>query len=193
MSLFDLLFIVCFLASVVTLLSVVILALRGRFAHSLALLKRWTLCALVYFAIVIVSSIFWTRTVLQPGEPRCFDDWCIAVDGATHQPSAAGDTCTVELRVFSRARRVSQRELNVIVYLTDDRGNRYDPEALPSDVPFSTFLGPEQSVPLTRRFTLPAGARNPALVITHSGGFPIGWFIIGYETWFHPPTLVRLP
>jgi hypothetical protein len=29
-------------------------------------------------------------------------------------------------------------------------------------------------------------------VIAHEGGFPIGWFIIGYDTWFRKPPLAPL-
>jgi len=29
-------------------------------------------------------------------------------------------------------------------------------------------------------------------VIRHESGFPIGWFIIGYPTWFGKPEMVRL-
>jgi len=31
------------------------------------------------------------------------------------------------------------------------------------------------------------------VVFAHEGGFPIAWFIIGYDTWFRKPTLVQLP
>lgn len=58
MSLFDLLFIACFLATVVTLLSVGVIALRGFGARALALLRTWAFCAAVYFAIVIGASLF---------------------------------------------------------------------------------------------------------------------------------------
>jgi hypothetical protein len=30
-------------------------------------------------------------------------------------------------------------------------------------------------------------------VIAHEGGFPIGWLIIGYDTWFRKAPLVKLP
>ena len=56
----------------------------------------------------------------------------------------------------------------------------------------SVQLGPQESVTAKRSFKVSADARELGLVIDHEGGFPIGWFILGYETWFHKPTIVRL-
>jgi len=39
-----------------------------------------------------------------------------------------------------------------------------------------------------RSFLLPAGAGDVGIVIAHQGGFPIGWFVVGYDTWFRKPT-----
>ena len=193
MSLFDLLFIVLFLAAVVTLLIAASFAIRGRGVRAIALLRRLCICAGAYFGIIAVTSIFLPRTVLHVGDPRCFDDWCIAVDNASRQPAGDHAAYTVTLRLFSTARRVSQREKDVAVYLVDDRGRRYDPAPSQSDVPFSVQLGPQESVKSTRVFDVPADAHSPGVVIAHEGGFPIGWFIIGYETWFRKPAIVRLP
>jgi hypothetical protein len=96
------------------------------------------------------------------------------------------------LRLASRARRISQRELNLAIYLTDRDNRRYEATPQPSDVRFSTLLGPGESVELTRLFVVPAPARDLSLVITHEGGFPIGWLIIDYDTWFRKRPLVLL-
>ena len=91
----------------------------------------------------------------------------------------------------SRARRISQRENNLRVYMTDGRDARYDPiDAAPA--PFNVLLGPQESVTVRRTFQVPADAKDIGLVITHQGGFPIGWFIIGYDTWFRKPALIEL-
>ncbi|HUE20978.1 MAG TPA: hypothetical protein VMQ86_04810 [Bryobacteraceae bacterium] len=192
-SLFDLLFIVIFLATVVTLLSVASFAVRGQGARALAILRRLCFCAGAYLGVVVLTSVFWPRTVLQVGEQRCFDDWCMAVAGASRQSTGAGTSYLVTFRLSSTARRVSQRENNIAVYLTDSRNRRYGPVPKQSDVPFNVQLGPQESVTATRVFEVPNDAREPGLVIAHEGGFPIGRFIIGYETWFHKPAIVRLP
>jgi hypothetical protein len=192
MSLFDLLFIAVFLATVVTLLSAAFLAMRGRRSSALVLLRGCCICVGVYLGIVVLASAFWPRRVLQVGEHRCYDDWCIAVENASRQASRGGVNYLITLRLSSTARRVAQRENDVVIYLTDDRGRRYDPIPDRSAVPLNVQLGPQESVTATRSFEIPADAREPGLVIAHEGGFPIGWFIIGYETWFHKPTIVRL-
>jgi len=192
-SIFDLLFIVLFLATAATVLSAAILAMRGRGARACAILRRLGICAGVYFGIIAITSLWLPRTVLRMGAPRCFDDWCIAVENASRQPAGERAAYTVSLRVFSTARRISQRENDVAVYLADDRGHRYDPVPNPSEVPLNVRLGPQESVTATRVFEVPADAHDPGVVIAHEGGFPIGWFIIGYETWFRKPVIVRLP
>lgn len=192
MSVFDLLFIAVFLTSAVTLLSAAILALRGRGTGALVLLRRWCICAGAYLGIVVLSSVFWPRKVLEVGERRCFDDWCIGVENASRREAQGGVTYRVTLRLSSSALRVTQRENNVVVYLADPRGRRYDPVPDPSTLGLNVQLGPQESVQTTRSFRVPADARELGLVIDHEGGFPIGWFILGDETWFHKPTIVRL-
>ncbi len=193
MGLFDLLFIVLFLATVAMAISAAVLAIRGRRARALALLRGWLIGAAAYIGLVAVTSLFWPRRVSQIGEQRCFDDWCITVENATRRPVGSQAVYTVNLRVSSTARRVTQRELGVVVYLTDDRGRRYDAVPDKAELPFSMQLGPGDSAAATRVFEVPGDAQPLGLVIAHEGGFPIGWFILGYETWFHKPTIVRLP
>lgn len=193
MSVFDLLFIAIFLATLVALLRAAFFAIRGQRASALALLRRCCLCAASYLGIVVLASVFWPRSVMQVGDQRCFDDWCIAVENASRKPVGGGVSYIVTLRLSSRARRVSQRENGMVVYLADNRGRRYDATPNMSAVPLDVQLGPQESTTTTRIFEIPADAHEPGLVITHQGGFPIGWFIVGYETWFHKAALVRLP
>ena len=193
LTIFDLLFIVLFLTAAGTLLYIAILAISGRGARARVVLRRFGICAGAYFAILVSASVFWPRTVLRVGERRCFDDWCIGVNSAGRQPADGPDAYLVRLQLSSTALRVTQRENNVIVYMSDDSGRRYDPMPGKSDVPINVQLGPGESRAAARVFEVPAGARDLGLVIDHEGGFPIGWFIIGDETWFHKPTIVRLP
>jgi hypothetical protein len=39
---------------------------------------------------------------------------------------------------------------------------------------------------------VPVEAFDVGIVISHEGGFPIGWFIVGYNTWFRKPPAARL-
>ena len=188
MGLFDLLFLVLTLATLISLVAAAALAFARRTAQALRILRRLVIGAVVYFAVVIAVSLFAPRRVLRLGETQCFDDWCVAATSF----NANGSSYVVHLRISSRARGISQRELNLAVYLTDRGNRRYEPVPQPSDIPFSTLLEPGQSIDLTRLFVVPPPTRDLGLVITHEGGFPIGWFIIDYDTWFRKPPLVPL-
>jgi hypothetical protein len=191
MQLSDLVFILLFLTAVVTLLAAVWFALRRQFARSRRILFRLSAGAAIYMAIVVVTSLVLPRRVLSVGDPQCFDDWCVSIPAFRRVPETNRVAYGVDLRLFSRARRVSQRERNLAVYLTDNRGRRYDPVADQNAAALDVLLGPQESVVVSRSFAVPTEAQDVGAVVTHEGGFPIGWFIIGYDTWFRKPPIVR--
>jgi len=98
----------------------------------------------------------------------------------------------VEMELSNRGRRVSQRENNLVAYLTDDQGRRYDPIRDNNYVALNALLRPNESAVVSRSFLVPEGVKGVGAVITHQGGFPIGWFIIGYDAWFQKPPFVPL-
>lgn len=191
MSVFDLLFILLFLTAVVTLIAAAWCAVRGDFQLAGVLLGRLAAGAAVYMAVVIGVSCFGTRRVLGLKAPQCFDDWCVAIDGVDRAVAGSEARYDVAVRVFSRAKRISQREKNLVVYLTDDRGVRYDPVADRAARGFDVLLGPGESAVVHREFVTPASAQGIGVVAAHEGGFPIGHLIIGYDTWFKKPPLIR--
>jgi hypothetical protein len=193
MKLTDLLFIVLFLVAVGTLFTAGWFAVRGQFRRARGILLRLLAGAAAYMLVVVAVSLILPQRAVELGEPQCFDDWCVAVDGYKRLPEGDHAEYRVDLRLSSRARRVSQRENNLAVYLTDQQGRRYDPVADESQVPFNTLLGPQESVVASRSFVVPGDAGEVGAVVAHEGGFPIGWFIIGYDTWFRKPPLVKLP
>ncbi len=192
MNLFDLLFLAVLAACLISLLAAVTLLFQKRFARARRVLARLVACAAAYMAVVIVVSAVLPRDTVEPGGTRCFDDWCIGVAAVDRIPRAADVEYRVDFRLSSRALRVAQREKNLAVYLTDESGRRYAAESSARATPFSVLLQPRESVLVSRSFLVPSGAREIALVMVHEGGFPIGWFIIGYSTWFRKPPLVRL-
>jgi len=191
LSIFDLLFILVVLTSAATLLVALTAALRGHFNRAGKILRNWAICAAAYIAIAFLVSFLLPRRVLNLHDLQCSDDWCIAVENVTRTPAAPEISVHIELRLSSRARRVSQRENGIIVYLTDDRGRRYHPAPDPSAIPFNVLLEPGQSVIASRSFKVPGDAVSLNLVVTHEGGFPIGRFIIGRSP-FDKSTVVRL-
>jgi hypothetical protein len=191
MSIFDLLFIVLFLASVVTLLTAAVLALRGQRSRAVRTLRNFAICFAIYMAVVFAVALATPRRVYAVGEDRCFDDWCIAVEAADRAPAPEGILYTVALRLSSHAGRVSQREKGVRVYLTDDRGRRFDPIPDPAATPFDVLLAPGQAVRAKRAFLVPPDAHDVGLALSHEGP---GWLIIGDDgNPLHKHAVVRLP
>ena len=192
MSLFDLLFILFFLAAVGTLLFAAWLALRRRLARARLILFRLVVSAVAYMAIVITVSLLSPRHIVKLGDPQCFDDICVAIAGFERAPERDSIRYRVDVKLSSRARRVAQRENNLAVYLIDSRGQRFNAIANQSAAPFNALLGPGESAIASRSFVVPDQAAGVSAVIAHEGGFPIAWFIIGYDAWFRPPPLIPL-
>ena len=132
MSIFDLLFIVAFLTSVVTLATAAISAIRGRRAQALKILGVYAICAGAYLATGLTVSFLKPQRMIAAGDPWCFDDWCLTVDKVVRTPASSQISYDVQLRISSRARRVTQRAAGAWIYLIDGQGHRYSPEPDPS-------------------------------------------------------------
>jgi hypothetical protein len=194
-TIFDLLFIAVFFASLATLITAAIAALRGRRAQALMTLRKLGICAIAYLAIVVVVALFSPQRVLNVGDRWCFDDWCLSVENVTRTPAPPLVSYNVSLRIFSQARRVSQRAKGAWIYVIDQRGNRYAPQPDPSAAPLDVLLQPGESIATSRLFKLPADAGGLGLITGHGGPgcFP-GCFIIGDNaSFFHKRAFVRLP
>ncbi|HEX9458286.1 MAG TPA: hypothetical protein VGA84_04030 [Thermoanaerobaculia bacterium] len=206
MSLFDLLFLVCFAAAVVTIGRIAYLALRGRLRAARTTLIRLLACIAAYMLVLIGFSLAEPRKEIPIGEPRCFDDWCITVEQAARQKAigatnAAGTFCVITLRVSSRAKRSPQRETDIDIYLIDDLGRRIGispsgqaalTQAGLAGEPLTSFAAPGASFQSRLAFDVPPDARYLGLVKASHGWFP-GSLIIGDPgSWLHRPTVTPL-
>lgn len=187
---FDLLFIVLLLGAAAVLVSALVAALRGNHATASRRLRSCALAAAGYMALVAVVSLVTPRAALTVGEPQCSDDWCIAVQGTTPRGDRA---IAVTFRLSSRARRVTQRERFVVVYLRDSMGRRYDPDPAPDQSPFDVALGPGASVNTERVFRVPPGARGLGVIVTREGDVPFPRCCIIGTGIFHKDPIVVLP
>ena len=189
MTIFEPLFLLLVLAAAIVVVRAVVAILRGRGADARRTLTRLGITATIYMLVVLAVSVATPRRTYRVGDTQCFDDWCIAVTTATRSTPTS---VTVGLRLSSRAKRVSQRELGTVVYLTDAAGHRYDPVADSSAAPLDALLRPGEALQTQRTFVVASDARGLGLVYTREGGFPIGFFIIGENEWAHGPPLVQL-
>ena len=188
MEVFDLVFILCFISAVIVMVWAAVTAMLGHHGEALAKLRKLGIGVAIYMAIVLAAALAIPRQVYHLADTRCFDDWCIAVTDFTRTPKSV----KVELRLSSRARRVPQGEKGTIAYLVDSQGHRYDADPASVTIPFDTLLQPGESVVARRFFAVCEKAQGLNLIYTHEGGFPIGSFIIGQNTWFHGPPIVQL-
>lgn len=196
MSLLDLLFIAAFLATVGTLIVAATFAIRRQGARALRILRVLAFCAAAYLLTGIAVSVLKPQRIIAVGQPWCFDDWCLTVENVSRRPALSTVSYQVELRIFSRARRVSQRAKGAWVYLLDDRGRRYSPDPDPSAVPLDVLLRPGESVTTARVFRVPAGIHDLGFITGH-GGPPCGpmniLIIGGAGCLFRTPAMIRIP
>jgi hypothetical protein len=196
MTVFDLFFIVVFFGSVGTFVSVVIASIRGRRTQAVARLRWLGIFVAAYFAIVVLVSLVSPQRVLNVGDDRCWDDWCIAVTNVHTTLGNQVASRSITFRLSSRAGRVAQRERGLVVYLVDSRGRRFDPVAPDAAaVPFDVMLQPRESVNTTRLFETSGDAYDLGLVVRHGAvgyQFP-GCCIIGEDaSLLHKRTIVHI-
>jgi hypothetical protein len=145
MTIFEPLFLLLALGTVLTLVTVMGLMLFGRFQRAWRILRRLLIGAAVYMAIVVTVSVFTPRDVRPIGEMNCFDDWCFTVRQVVRDTPASYD---VTLTLSSRARRVPQGERGTHLYIVDSAGHRYEPVA--ETVPFDYQFRPAGGMPCRR-------------------------------------------
>jgi hypothetical protein len=209
MQLFELVFIACFFAVVITCLRISWLLLRRRRKAALISLKWLGICVAVYFALLLVLSAFAPQRVYQVGDTKCFDDWCISVEDAKAGNQIGpevfatnGRLLLVTLRISSRARRVRQSEPHTEVFLLDANGRQYEVAELPQrafeaikgpQAPLGTMLDPGGAFTTVRIFDIPKDLTEIGLATRQRGVLNPSLFIIGDEASIgHKRTIFRI-
>ena len=195
MTLFDLLFLLAVLASMVTLFTVLLFAVRGADAWALKVLGVYAVCVVVYLLAGVAVSYFTPQRFVSSNDPWCFDDWCLQVQNVTHSTGPADNSYRIDFRIFSRASRVAQRAKGAWIYLIDDKGRRFSPAPDSSAVPLDVLLQPDESVTTSRLFHVPGDAQRLGLITGHGGAYcgAMSFLIIGEGgCWFGKPTMIRL-
>jgi hypothetical protein len=195
MSIFDLLFLLMVFASLVMLAAAALLAVRGKFKHSLRTLSGLGICLAVYLATGLAVSFLKPQRVIAVGDAWCFDDWCLTVETVRQTPASSQVAYDVGLRISSRARGVAQRANGAWIYLIDKQGQRYSPDPDLSQVPLDIRLRPGESIVTSRTFQIPAGVQELGLITGHGGHYcgPMDILIIGQSgCLFQKPTMIRI-
>ncbi|MGD0366150.1 MAG: hypothetical protein ABSA94_01735 [Acidobacteriaceae bacterium] len=207
MTLFDLLFILLFLASAVVVVSLLVLLVRGRGSAAKRLFWIFAGTWVAYLAIVFVSAAATPQRIVPMSQDQCFDEMCFAVAqaqtasqlGPPSDPvTARGIFYVVTVRVTSHSRGRTQSEggLHALLwnsgtyYQVSARGQNAWQATHPATPALTARLHPGETVLSDQVFEVPATASSLGLVLSH--GFTPAYFVIGECPLFHPPDILHL-
>ena len=206
MTLFELIFILLFLGSVVCLLLCAFFGLVRRKAASKRLLVALASVWGVYLVILAVTDVFSSQKVFKVGEDQCFDEMCFAVADVQTMPAQAFDSAgatgsklyIVKVRVTSHSRGRAQAEGGLrgrlydeekYIDVSDSAQKSYDAQHGESPK-LSGMVAPGESILSVLVFETTSRITHPALTLDH--GFTPGYFVIGESPFFHKPDIHQL-
>jgi hypothetical protein len=204
MTLYELIFILLFLSSVIAAFGILILiGTRRRSAARKILLGAGTIWC-VYFVLLAASDLITKPLVIAPGQDRCFDEMCFAVVNAQTSTSSTTSSAdrklyavTVRVTSHSRGRTQGEGGLRARLYdhgqffdISTQAQKEYELEHGRSPV-LTQRLSPGESIQSVLIFDVPNSITQPSLTLDH--GFTPGYFVIGESPFFHGPDLLKLP
>jgi len=195
MTIFELIFVAGVLASVLTLGTAAIAVLRGRRAKAVRVLVVYGVCVALYVAISLTVAYLRPQRIRGTFDPWCFDDWCLQVQNVDKAPAGSNLDYRVEFRIFSTARRVTQRANGVWIYLFDERHRLYAPNPDATATPLDVELAPLESVETSRVFEVPGDVQALGLITGHPGAYcgSFSVLFIGEATClFARPEMIRI-
>jgi len=204
---FELLFIALFFTTLIALVSVLIMVVRGSRRSAMRLLQAAGAVWVVYLFIVVAVSITTTQRIIPTGQDLCFDEMCFAaIQTQSMSQLGSGDSAvradgqfyviTVRVSSHSRGRTQSEGGLRALLwdsgkyYAVSPQGQRAWEVDNGATSPLTSRLQPGESVKSAQVFDVPKEVSSPGLVLSH--GFTPGYFVIGECPLFHKPTLIRI-
>ncbi|MSP14441.1 MAG: hypothetical protein EXR62_15995 [Chloroflexi bacterium] len=202
-SLGDLSFILFILTSLTICVRLLYLTLRRRNLSAVSKKLVVTLC--VYILVLLGASYLSQEQLVPMGADKCFDDWCATVTGS-NESGAIGDTraqgkfITVDLRVTSRARRISQAPDTPRIVVIQGSGETYPISQAGQSAlerqetglkPLASKIDAGASFDTKAVFDMPVNAQNLRVLI--SEGSWITMFLPDYEnSFFHKKVVYAL-
>jgi hypothetical protein len=184
----SILLLAALLASVVTLITVVVFSLHGEFRRASRIVFRWGICAVAYAAILVATAMLPHDSALRTGAPYCDDDMCMSVESVGRTPEQAGISYRFAIRLFSRANHGPRSAKGASVYLTDARNRRFLPQHDASAIPFEVAVEPGKSVNTSLTFHVPSDA-GALVFAARMDRIQYASFIIGNGDLLHQPRL----
>ena len=204
MTMFDLLFILLFLSSVLVVIGVLVLiATRRRSAAWKTLLGAGAVWC-VYLVLLAASDVMARPLIVAPSHDQCFDEMCFTVVGAQTAPTPMAKSdghktliITVRVRSQSLGRVQSEGGIRARLYdhgqyfaISTQAQSAYELEHGKSPL-LTQRLTPGESIQSVLVFDVPPNIARLSLTLDH--GFTPGYFIIGESPFFHGPDLLTLP
>lgn len=200
-------FVGLFLASLIALIGILILAIRGRRRTAMRMLGGLGAGWAIYLLILVAVAATRPQRTILAGQELCFDEMCFSVRnvqvvpqlGPASQPvKAAGRFYVITIGVSSHSRGRAQSERGLRAMLWDSRnyyevspgGQRAWESVNGKMAELTARLQPGESVESVQVFDLPKEASAPGLALSH--GFTPGYFVIGECPLFHKPTILKL-
>ena len=200
MTLYELIFILLFLGSVVSLVIGALLRRRAPLKKALvALAWVWG----IYLVTLALTDIFSSQKVFKVGEEQCFDEMCFSVvdtrtmPARTLDPSATAASILYVVRIrgtsHSRGRAQAEGGLrgrmysdNAYIDVSEPVQRAYDAQHGHSPK-LTAKIAPGQSIQAVLVFETPRGIARPAIALDH--GFTPGYFVIGESPFLHEPDI----
>ena len=176
------------LASIATLITIVVFCLRGEFRRASQTAVRWGICAAAYAAILVVAAMTSHESALKTGASYCDDDMCMSVESVNRTPGQAGSSYRFAIRLFTRANHGPRSAKGASVYLTDERNRRFLPVYDPPGTPFDVDVEPGQAINTSLTFHVPSDARTLAFAAAMDH-LQYASFVIGNGDLLHNPRL----
>lgn len=200
-SIYDLLFVVLFLATVAAIVYIMVLAAIKRPTAAWKLLLGVGAVWCIYLVVLAATDLAAQQLVIPAGKDRCFDEMCFAVVDLQILPAPRPDhrVYVVTLRATSHSLGRTQAEGGLRARIYADKKYFNVSEPLQNDyelkhgrtAELTRRLAPGESVNSVLVFDVPEHATKPGLTLDH--GFTPGYFVIGESPFFHEPDILQFP
>jgi hypothetical protein len=190
LTVFDVVFYLLCLVSVLMLLMIYRRIRAGRRLNPSGIMRIIGSLIAVYFAVLLTVKLATPIDVYQVGGFQVAGDWFLFVDSWYPEPSGDQRKIVVNFRIENRADRGDLSQEGLIAYIVDGDGSRYDALPAGSEPPFDAVVKPGKMVRTQRSFMLRGDPQRLELVVAHHG-IRRTWFVIG-RTPFDGSSVVRL-
>lgn len=187
MKLAELVFILLFLGSVISIVQLGYLALRGRWQSARRFGLRFSGVILVYLVVVCGVALASPRKWIAIGEEQRFDDWAVTIMSA----KLSRTSCLATIRIANRGRGRPQSAREAAVLLVSEKGERFEPEYEPGERSIHSVVEAGDSFEIHCQYYFPQDVNIAGLEVVH-GAFP-ALFIVGESaSLLHKKTLVKI-